>query len=303
MADAATGSILFGGVDNAKYDGPLINLPIVDSYGEKGTDRMYVELTSLATKDNSGSKDLVSSTVYPALLDSGAGGIQAPGFLVKALMDYTGAVFDATLGGPAAVPCNLSTAEASIVFGFGGKGGPQISVPLADLIDDTPAPIFFNDGTSACLLGIRESPDNTLTLGDPFLRSAYAVFNLEKKTIALAQAKPNPQGSNIQAIKDGQVSAVSTALPSLTVAAASTAAPLTAAGTSPPDSPTLVENPGRASVTAERAAGPSGSGPSSGVAKISIGELGYLPVLITGVVASMAAFGGLFGSLITNVLD
>ena len=293
MVDAATGSILFGGVDTAKYDGPLINLPIVNDFGEKGTERMLVEFTSLAAKNKSGSKDLVSSTVYPALIDSGAGGVQAPGFIVKALMDYTGAVIDASLGGPAAVPCNLSTAEASIVFGFGGKGGPQISVPLADLIDPTPAPVFFEDGTPACVLGIRESQENTLTLGDPFLRSAYAVFNLEKKTIALAQAKPNPQGSNIQAIKDGQVSAVPIVLPSLTVAAVSTAAPMTAAGTSPPDSPVLAVNPGKASVTAERAAGPSSVGPSSGAAQIPIGELDHLPIIITAVVAGVATFGRL----------
>ena len=129
---------------------------------------MLVEFTSLAAKNKSGSKDLVSSTVYPALIDSGAGGLQAPGFIVKALMDYTGAVIDASLGGPAAVPCNLSTAEASIVFGFGGKGGPQISVPLADLIDPTHRRLFSSktEPLPACL-GIRESQDDSIDIGGP----------------------------------------------------------------------------------------------------------------------------------------
>lgn len=179
--DAKTGSILFGGVDTEKFKAPLADLPIVPDTGSSKTDGMVVELTSIALNDKHGSLNLVKDTVYPALLDSGAENLDVPDFILKPILKATGAILDTALGGSSAVACNLTTTDAKFEFGFGGKNGPKIEATVGDLIEPYQGDETFGDGSPVCTLRIKPSNDGSLTLGSPFLGSAYAVYNLEKE--------------------------------------------------------------------------------------------------------------------------
>lgn len=136
-----------------------------------------------------------STNVVYALLDSGATHSQIPPYLIPALHSYLGAKPDPNMWN-ALVPCNLSTADATFTFGFGGPKGPQITVPISDFItprSDNPD-LAFADGTPACELAIGSSGDTHMSLGDSFLRSAYVVYDIENQDIALAQSNLAPKG-------------------------------------------------------------------------------------------------------------
>jgi len=145
-----------------------------------------------------------------AVLDSGAPTIDLPEPLVSAIYAYLGATFIPSLGGTAVVPCNISTADAVFSFYFGG--GPdslKISVPIADLIQPS-LPLtdgtIYSDSThsSACPLLIRPSAGYAVVLGDAFLRSAYVVYDLDNKQIAMAQANlTSTAAPHIEEIKPG----------------------------------------------------------------------------------------------------
>ena len=179
------------------------------------TNREYaIELTSLTGSSPSGcdvslmpnSKDVVYT-----VLDSGSSQSTLPPSLIPALYSYLGATNDpstvANLGGSAAVPCNLSTAAATINFGFGGENGPTISVPVSDFVaphDHFTRNLQYADGTPACLVSVTPAEEPSAILGDDFLRSAYVVYDLEDKTIALAQSNLAPTGdSDIEEIQPG----------------------------------------------------------------------------------------------------
>jgi hypothetical protein len=129
-----------------------------------------------------------------AVLDSGAATIDLPEPFVSAIYAYLGATLIFLNGGTAMVPCNLSTADAVFSFYFGGgPNGPKINVPIADLIQPamplTDGTIYSDTAhTPACALLVRPSAGYTVVLGDAFLRSAYIVYDLDNKQIAMAEA-------------------------------------------------------------------------------------------------------------------
>ena len=135
-----------------------------------------------------------STNVIYALLDSGAAHSSIPPHLLQPLHSYLGAKTDPNMYN-ALVPCNLSTADATFTFGFGGPKGPQITVPISDFIAPrTEHPdLAFEDGTPACELTIGSSADTDMSLGDSFLHSAYAVYDIENQAIALAQSNLAPK--------------------------------------------------------------------------------------------------------------
>lgn len=167
-----------------------------------------IECTSFTASSPAGAVDFmppnVTNVIY-TVLDSGAADSYIPPNLIPSLYSYLGATTDnADTGGLAAVPCNISTANANFTFGFGGSKGPQITVPISDLVDLNNSKLQgyrYADGTPACPLLIGPSTDPNMLLGASFLRSAYAVYNLESETIALAQSDlASKGGSDIEEI-------------------------------------------------------------------------------------------------------
>lgn len=162
-----------------------------------------IQFTSLSASNGGPPVTLTSNTtILPAILDSGASAAMVPSFLAEAVFRYFGAVTDdprltqAGMGNGGVVPCNLSTSAGTFEFGFGGPNGPKISLAASELVMPWANNLTFGDYSPACLLGIRGWDSSHLLLGDSFLRSAYAVFNLETRQVALAQANTDPVTSS-----------------------------------------------------------------------------------------------------------
>ena len=141
-----------------------------------------------------------------AILDSGAPQILLPDHYIEPIFAYLGATFSEEIGYPV-VPCNLSTSDVIFSFYFGGPLGAKINVPIGEIIFPQ-LPVekdaTYADGSPYCVLGIGPSHQFFALLGDPFLRSAYAVYDLENKQIALAQADlESTAAPNIQEISPG----------------------------------------------------------------------------------------------------
>ncbi|KAL8993012.1 MAG: hypothetical protein Q9188_007443 [Gyalolechia gomerana] len=306
--DAAAGSILFGGVDSDKFDPPLIGLPIIPLSGNSQVSHMNVEFTSL-TLDAGGDPLVVQDNVVrSAILDSGSTGTILPTDLATTFLDFFGAVIDPSIPQPL-VACNLASADAAFVYQFGGSSGPKIRVPVADLIEPHIEGLQFRDGSDACLLGVRGAEIDFLLLGDTFLRSAYAVYDLESKTIALAQARLNVTTSSVQEITGDTIPGVKTVVPSLPMPTpTSTASAILGqqTGFEEPDpnfNGQLSENPGRPSFTpgasgaqsTGSSSGSSGSSGSNSAASSHKAPNVAAAYLVCGAVSFMSIlFGGMF---------
>lgn len=187
-ATADSGSILFGAIDTTKYSGDLISLPMQSSQYNGNVSDLTVTLSSVSITTGSGTTLLSSSDLaVPALLDSGTPNTELPAYIADAIIAGLGGV-ETELG--TTVPCRMINADANLTYGFGGEGGPKITLPLSQLMID--AGFQFEDGSEACTLGIdavETAEGGDILLGDTFLRSAYVVYDLENLQIAMAQAK------------------------------------------------------------------------------------------------------------------
>lgn len=272
--DAKSGSILFGGVDSAKYTPPLIGVPIIKNPSSQIYDRLVVEFTSLSLTDPSGSVTLTNGdTVILANLDSGTTGSDLPPSLANKIYSYFGSRLE--FGTPY-LPCNFAKANASLTFGFGGGNGPKITVPIGAFVA-APDGSHFHDGTEACELLINSGDDDGLVLGDSFLRSAYVVYNLEIHQIALAQSNLNPGTPDISEIDGTAIPNVATVvdtLPLPTISTGATAAPATPTEVAVPSdfSGTFSDSAPKASFTAP---GSTSKAAAAGGTAAMIGSRGY----------------------------
>ena len=199
--DGSSGSLLFGGVDTAKYSGCLKNTPI---QALNGTSKPYlaVELTSVVIENETNRRLNVLKQKTIVVFDSGSSGATLPNNTVFELYKHYGAVYDLE-NGPI-IPCNTSAAAENLTFSF-GQTGPRISTSLQNFI----SPLYLRMNSSklaslesfgpTCSFNIRPQSlwDSVPYLGMPFLRSAYTVFDLENDQIGLAQAVPNAISTNI----------------------------------------------------------------------------------------------------------
>ncbi|KAL2270373.1 hypothetical protein VTJ83DRAFT_2557 [Remersonia thermophila] len=182
---ATTGSILFGGVDAARYEPPLRSVPVETATGS------YREFMVTLTKLQLGGLTLGrgEDLAIAVLLDSGSTLTYLPDRLAGELFDAVNATYDADANA-AYVPCTLAQGADNLTFTF---SEPAIPVGLGELVLDVtlasgrqPA---YADGTPACLFGVAAAAGGTYVLGDTFLRSAYVVFDLENHEISLAPTR------------------------------------------------------------------------------------------------------------------
>lgn len=165
--DASKGNVLFGAIDKAKYSGELTTLPMPDSY-------LSVNLQSVSYY---GEDVTVNTSV---VMDSGTTLTYLPQAVVQLLVEKLGGTAS---GSHYKIPCTANTNQ-TLDFQFEGV---TIKVPYSDLLLRT----YYTDGTlsNICYLGVMETIDNKFNiLGDNFLRNAYLYYDLDDKTIALAQA-------------------------------------------------------------------------------------------------------------------
>ena len=200
-----TGSILFGGVDTAKYHGDLTALLVQKSSNDTYRD-FTVALSSVAVVDAAG-KDAFSqdNLALPVILDSGTTITYLPDNIVNPIISGVGAIDYPELG--LILPCSIRTSPAKFRFTFGGSNGAVIEVPLeefiTDIYDDAGNPLTFHDGAgTVCGFGLESSENGPILFGDTFLRSAYVVYDLNNNVIAMAQTNFNATSSNVVEISD-----------------------------------------------------------------------------------------------------
>ncbi|KAE9980366.1 hypothetical protein EG327_006576 [Venturia inaequalis] len=203
--DIGEGTVLFGGYDTDKFEGNLAVLDIQPA--EKNLiSRMLVVWSSIGVTDKSGSTVIPSSAVpQSALLDSGTALTVVPSDVFKTLVSYFGANYRRSLG---IYEVNCDLGYGTLDFGFGDSNGPVIGVPFSELAipvtDSDGNFITYSDGSPVCMLGL-DTADASLgvILGDTFLRSAYVVYDLDRKQIGIAQTRFNVTTSNVKVINRG----------------------------------------------------------------------------------------------------
>ncbi|KAL3419823.1 aspartic-type endopeptidase opsB 1 [Phlyctema vagabunda] len=198
---SSSGSILFGGIDTAKYSGNLISIPVYPSTRSGEFTSFTVAFTSLGATSSSGS-DVFTPSDYAeaAILDSGTTITLLPNNVANQVFEELGATVSQELGA-VVVPCYLADNEGTLNYGFGGSDGPTIKVSMSQLVlpltlTDGSSP-EYRDGTKACQLGIQAAGDLPVLFGDTFLRSAYVVYDLINNRIALAQTDFESTDSNV----------------------------------------------------------------------------------------------------------
>lgn len=200
-----TGSILFGGVDTAKYHGNLAVLPVQATNGSY-TD-FTVALSSVSVLDCSGAVQFSQTNLaLPVILDSGTTDAYLPDSVVNPILGGVGVINDNNYG--PIVPCDLANSPATLSFGFGG--GLNISVGLGEFV----TPIFneqgvqptFRDGAGTiCSWGLMSSGTGPILFGDAFLRSAYVVYDLTKNQIGMAQTNFNTTDTHVVEISGSSI--------------------------------------------------------------------------------------------------
>lgn len=208
---AGKGSILFGGIDSSKYTGDLITVPVTpfETKGKTSYLVWRIPLTSVSfTGMNTTAVLTPPDMATPGIIDSGTATIYLPVTVAHELYKGIGAV-EATVDGVTGwvTDCSNAQSNASLSFQF-GSNGPTIDVSMNQIINDIPL-FAFGNGVPACLVQVMPSTDalteevGGLLLGDPLIRNAYVVYDLDNNEISLAQANLNQTGSNIQVIPAG----------------------------------------------------------------------------------------------------
>ncbi|KAF7545517.1 hypothetical protein G7Z17_g9113 [Cylindrodendrum hubeiense] len=195
--DSDTGTILFGGVDRAQYEGDLVSVPVEKNGGVYSD--FFITLTGLSL----GSTSLGDDLALAVLLDTGSSLTYLPDSITETIFEEVDAEYQESEG-IAYVSCSLASESGNLTFKFSDPA--EIVVPISELVIDilqvTGRRPSFNDGSDACMFGIAPA-SGTNVLGDTFLRSAFVVFDLANNEISLAQSNFNVTKTDIVEITSG----------------------------------------------------------------------------------------------------
>ncbi|KJX95565.1 secreted aspartic protease precursor like protein [Zymoseptoria brevis] len=189
--------ILGGAYDKAKLGGELFTMNMVDPHDinltNSATNNVNVSSTEIISNGKVVKHNSPETEGSPYLLDTGAPWWSLPTELFEVLSTAFGGLKAMTSFYTYIVDCKYqypanSNGGITVNFAAGGK----ITVPFYTLITD------FGNGT--CVLPMYAGGDNLL--GDPFLRSVYAIFDQERFTVSLAQVK-HTEERDIVALPEG----------------------------------------------------------------------------------------------------
>lgn len=192
--DATTGSLLFGGIDTAKFTGSLTSLHVYADArsSDLRPNSFTVAFTGLSATSPTGTDTFTADDfAEPVILDSGTSLTLLPDELAATIYQELGATYVDYLDN-AIVPCKIGKVNGTLNFSFGGPGGAIIKVPVSqmlyeELTDRQGRPQTYPNGDDACILGIQPAGNKPLLFGDTFLRSAYVVYDLHNDRIGIAQ--------------------------------------------------------------------------------------------------------------------
>ncbi|KAK3674094.1 hypothetical protein LTR78_005941 [Recurvomyces mirabilis] len=287
-----SGSILFGGIDQSKYSGPLVTLDLTPRAGYGSfIEEFIVNITSLATTSGSS----VSQTIFtndssasvssqqrgaslPGLFCVGCAALELPSAYYNSLISSTFSFLDRSDG---TCSCDHRKDNASLQLELGGTF--KINVPSRDLIvpvyNSSGLPLLYANRTGVCALMVTPGSDQVYLIGESVLRSMYMVFDLDNGQISVAQAVVNsttpanihtiPAGPNGVASAASRVQTASSNTNSI-AAAASTNAVFSVSTISSSSSSTPASNTAKTTSTS----GSSGSSVSAASASSSAGAAG-----------------------------
>ncbi|OJD14748.1 hypothetical protein AJ78_04946 [Emergomyces pasteurianus Ep9510] len=209
------GSLLFGGIDKAKYHGKLQTIPILPDangiYREVLVSLKEISVTAKKGKDTHsvGGEGLP----IPVLLDTGSALTYLPPSTIRDLYKEFSVGYIEQLD-LSVIPCDRKYRDAKITFTFTTPtAAPSITIELAKLIlpmplDDDGKPLATAESgrPPLCLFGIFPTGYGVKypSLGVTFLRDAYLFINLEKNEVGMAQAKSNVWREKIREVNNGE---------------------------------------------------------------------------------------------------
>ncbi|RFU30051.1 hypothetical protein B7463_g6298, partial [Scytalidium lignicola] len=191
------GQILFGGIDTTKYTGALTTLETQKRDGFPDIIAFDVLLDSVALSGNS-SFPKGSTGSVPVVLDCGTSGTILPDDWVKPIYDQFDITYF-TANDTAYVDCDLQAAPYTVKYTFQSL---NIEVPMTKLVSLR----ALNPKT--CTFDIVPAGTRHALLGDNFLSSAYAVFDLTNNEISLAPREFSSTSDNVVAVPAGGVKAI-----------------------------------------------------------------------------------------------
>ncbi|KAK3723628.1 hypothetical protein LTR37_001509 [Vermiconidia calcicola] len=198
---AETGNILFGGIDQSKYSGPLQMVDLLPNALTAEIDQFITTVTALSTVVDGerntvwsgGSAGVEAYTAndeaLPVLLDTGSSAWNVP----ESYYPYIVQNFP-YIGRNGLCPCSAVDPADKLIVEFAGK--IKIEVPASEFI----VPIYnrttndeyeYPNGKDQCIFMIVPSKGTGMgfdTLGDAVLRSMYVVFDMDNGQMGLAQA-------------------------------------------------------------------------------------------------------------------
>ncbi|KAH3685722.1 hypothetical protein WICPIJ_003322 [Wickerhamomyces pijperi] len=181
----SSGSVLFGGVDHAKYSGNLQIVDLVNTLSSEGYTNPVQFDISITGLDVAGTQ-IFSSGGYTGLLDSGTTYSYFPSGLVATIASAAGATLDSA-SGYYIMDCDAS--DKYFVFQFGSA---SVEVPFSNLLQSV-------SGAPECILTVLPRSSEEFILGSTFLMSAYVVYDLDNYQVALGQAI-STSDSDIEAV-------------------------------------------------------------------------------------------------------
>ncbi|KAG5361512.1 putative aspartic-type endopeptidase opsB [Yarrowia sp. E02] len=188
------GNFLFGGVDTAKYEGELQTIDMPDVVVGNMRGYLTTHMTNIAINNPNGSVSNLPKDIY-AMFDTGAPSTLLPDDVGLAFKDQFNLSYNSAWGlyyGD----CNQG---GTFTFTLGGK---DFTMDVKDFVVDW---VSAKIPEGQCFFGIGPTRGKMAMFGDTFLRSFYAVFDLDNRKASLAKAKTDIQESNIVAIPAGGV--------------------------------------------------------------------------------------------------
>lgn len=203
----------FGGENAGKYENRLAEVPLNLS-PDGSVSEWNVNLTGVeryyGRRQEKVSKRLTEedySTDFT--LDTGSPNMYVPTVLYESIVDGLNAT--EIINGAPYVPCSLRSMRAGyLTFEFAMRKRGEIAkirVPYSEIIYPPGFPVTVplvgdRNGEELCYFGIVPTDGPVRLLGATFLRSAYVVFEADKKELRLAQSKPDDCG-NIMELSGG----------------------------------------------------------------------------------------------------
>ncbi|KAK3988781.1 aspartic peptidase domain-containing protein, partial [Cladorrhinum sp. PSN332] len=186
--DESNGEVLFGGIDMAKFTGPLHPIenskqfpPEMDTYYRYWVNVTYIGVTQPGSCLSIPVTD--PDFNHQFLPDTGTTMTYLPYDTYQGLLRFFPDAKDNYTYGTL-VDCGHLNATGTIDFGFDNF---TIRVPYKEFIFQLEPGIFGDNNDTLCILGAVPSFDQFLILGDTFMRSVYALFRQKEHKIYFGQ--------------------------------------------------------------------------------------------------------------------